>query len=298
MVVSFSGKIDNPFYFKNKDKFFYDEIEKIKEKENKSYLDKIPFLCSPGLDLVPSAVSPDEFTPIRGIGEYKVLLDKVSNEKTLIGNNDYIDMDSCTLRYRKDIPVNLLGAVIYAGYNDKSDDINKYLSGRLNYEELAKQAIEESKNGKPSFIGSCIPKHKSTYKDMVRLLDYSLKAIDEEYGKYKGIVYRQGYMDCDTPQFFSASKSAEIVAGFDSDTETPQYSVIKTKSGHKICDFQEEYGSKFAEGEQEILLDRKAKYRLVPSEEYDAITLKSKNKLENLLREKGCKSEVQVYEEI
>ena len=289
MKVSFSGNINNISKL-------YTWSENITPKKTSvpEQIEDLP-ISFLGLDLVKPYSPKDDLYPITGKREYKFLLDKIKNERTLFLDLPYWSSYVNERKY-KDIPEELMGLTIYAGFGDKSDDINKYLSGRINYEKQREDAIIECMNKSVPIIGAAIPKHKSTYPDMVRVLDYSLENLDAEYGKYSGIVYRTGYMDCNTPQFFSSSISAEIVTKLNSNSN--QYSIIRTKSGHKIADFQKAFDVSFAENEQEILLDRKAKYRIVPPDEYDEELLAAKNKLENLLKEKGCFSEVQVFEEI
>lgn len=128
----------------------------------------------------------------------------------------------------------------------------------------------------------CAPENYGVMEDIVRALDYSLKKLDEKFGKYKGIVYRQGYMDTGSGQYFSTSSNPKTVAQR-IDSYSTEYSVIRTKSGHKIVDFQKEMGSRFAHTESEILLDRKCKYRLVPIEEYDEELLKARERMANNL---------------
>ncbi|MBQ3640387.1 hypothetical protein II906_00405 [bacterium] len=296
MNISFLEKVNYTPYFGANNNSYIDKSLPKKSPVfiNKKELPKV-FL---GSDIVKPYTPKNEFPPITSEDEYNLLFDRIKDEKTFFMELNYWNSYINERKYQN-LPQNLKGLTIYAGYGDKSDDINKYLSGRLNYEEAIAESIREYNQRKFSITGSSLPQHKSIYKDMIRVLDYSLKALDDKYGKYEGIVYRKGYMDCNTPQFFSASQSAKLVVEFSQPSDREQYSIIRTKSGHKICDFQEEYGSNFANTEQEILLDRKAKYRIVPPEEYDEEILAAKDNFEYFyLCDTGKIPEIQVFEEI
>ena len=186
--------------------------------------------------------------PVETFEEYENLLNKIL-EYSVPDSVSYQTKFIQTEGY-ENVPIELLGLVSYCGCCDKSDEINRWLSGR--------------------------PSTKSTLSDeemanVIRALDYSLGKLDEKYGKYEGIVYRIGFFNPNTDnQFYSSSLSS--IFAINNYYKDIGFSVIKVKNGHKICDFQEDTNSKiskrFAKREEEILIDRNSKFRLIPKEEY------------------------------
>ena len=192
--------------------------------------------------------------PVETFEEYENLLNKIL-EYNIPNSVSYSTKFISTEGY-EEIPIELLGLVSYCGCCDKSNEINRWLSGRpstaltLSDEEMA---------------------------NVIRALDYSLEKLDERYGKYEGIVYRQGFFNPNTDnQFYSSSLSSKRANKYCFDTEDTgndnDFSIIKVKNGHKICDFQKDTNSKistrFAKREEEILIDRNSEFRKIPKEEY------------------------------
>ena len=165
------------------------------------------------------------------------------------------------------VPFKYIGLLPYCGGEDVSYYINRYL-------------------------GKCLTRHldsRASEQDLcniIRVLDYSLNQLDEQFGKYKGIVYRRGYFSPKSKQYASTSLSPEIAVKFHGFFDnTCDYSIIRTKNGHKIYDFQEMVNSPYAIGEKEILIDRNdiSTYKLVSPEDYDAETAKAAEKLATCL---------------
>lgn len=176
-------------------------------------------------------------TPIKSLQEYKTVLERIYNHKNSSG----------TIIYNAEINLKIYpkakkeeeGLLIYAGVNDLSSDINKFLTNRPMKE------MDES-----------------MAKDVVRVLDYSLEQLDKKYGTYNGIVYRQGFFEPNTGQYISTTTEPEIAASLRGGVmmnKNQDFYVIKTKKAHKINKFQKKMGSDYAEEEEEILIDRTAK---------------------------------------
>ncbi len=156
----------------------------------------------------------------------------------------------------KDVDSDFIGLVPYCGEEDIHDEINCWLTAR------------KCKNS------AVAPDEKMA--NIVRALDYSLKKLDDRFGKFEGVVYRSGFFNPVTDKEYYSSSSSSLGA-IDFGMCAPpspkkQYSIIKLKNGHKISDFQRyannKYSNKFAETEKEILIDRTSKFRLIPEEEY------------------------------
>lgn len=93
-------------------------------------------------------------------------------------------------------------------------------------------------------------------RDYIRAISFALTKIDEEYGKYEGIVYRCGHMDNVTKNFISTAcdpTGVKSVITSKRDYREPFF-IIYTKNGHKILDIQKKLGSYYAM-EHEILID-------------------------------------------
>ena len=154
------------------------------------------------------------------------------------------------------VPRELMGLIPYCGVDDISDDINSWLSGRKTFKH------SQISGGKMLKI--------------VQALDYSLKKLDEKFGKYRGTVYRVGFFNPTTDTQFYSSTTDKKCLMFLSDKFPPsssnQYSIIKLKNGHKIRSFQRKTNSlesrEFERKEQEILIDRHSKFELVHPENY------------------------------
>lgn len=178
--------------------------------------------------------------------EYEKLIEEIKTEYS--NPTEYFTGSKLysTDGYQKSIEKKYEGLIPYIGEHDFSADINRYLSKR----EL--------------FVLSDVQAEKLT-----KVLDYSLAKMDEEYGKYNGIVYRKGFFNPNIKQFYSTSidpKSAAKLGGSERYLPYAGYSIIKTKSGHKIYDFQNSHGSHFGNSEKEVLLPRNLNYREITSE--------------------------------
>ncbi len=160
----------------------------------------------------------------------------------------------------------LLGLVPYCGSDDISDDINMWLSGRNNLYPVTDD---------------------NSMIKIIRLLDYSLKKLDEKFGRYEGIVYRKGFFNPVTDkQFYSSSSVPEYPICHEErifPSETMPYSIIKVKNGHNVYEFQKYADNRFAsivgELEKEILIDRKSKFRIIPENKYSEEDKKLKQNL-------------------
>lgn len=172
------------------------------------------------------------------------------------------------------------GLLLYAGDMDLSDDINRFLSGRNMTEMTSAQA-----------------------RNVVRALDYSLKKLDERYGRYSGIVYRQGFFPINQKQYISTTTDPVIAATlrggiyYDKNME---FSIINLKNGHKIRDFQRRVGSDFAEEEEEILAPRTNSYReiLNPTGQYYIKKRVFHKLLETYAHQEINPNRIRVFEEI
>ena len=185
---------------------------------------------------------PPEITPIKTDGEYLDVINRLADSKTLSGDL-YWNLDE-NLKDYPNANICEYGLLPYVGHHDKSCDINRYLSGRLSVTDIINNPSKHSSDYKK------IPTEQ-TLRNMVRALDYSLDKIDSEFGKYEGIVYRNGFMGMNEGQYFSTSKNPTLIdkMDFDSGEILGEYSVIRTKSGHKIFDFQKKMDDTFAEEE-------------------------------------------------
>ena len=164
--------------------------------------------------------------------------------------------------YTKNIPRKMLFVPAYTGNGAGGNiiefykDINKFLA---------------QKNGECIPVIKNIPEHgdietllkdylvnfdSETVKRFIRCLDYSLKELDKEFGKFEGLVYRNGKFSADGGQYYSASRNPSMIYVGDKS----EFHIIKTKNGHKIVDFKEKYFDDLV-AEEEILLSRDGKYR-------------------------------------
>ena len=200
-------------------------------------------------------------TPINNDEVYKKTLDRVMNEKTIKGESawfsakDLVEYDEANFLEK--------GLVPYCGFDDKSKYINMYMSGRLTPQIKQQLGIKDS-----------------SFSDVVRILDYSLKKLDKRLGKFDGIVYRQGFMSEIPGQYISTSSDYMIAACLNGSyinfMPGKQYSVIRTHNGHKIKDFQNELGLMFANTEKEILLPKESRYRKLKDFELDDELIKAR----------------------
>lgn len=203
--------------------------------------------------------------------EYEEVIKRVCNSKTIYGEK-FWSID-CDFNKYSGIKPEYIGLLPYCGGADVSYYINKFLRNQMNFEKFSEQNI----------ASSYTPTRESIV-DIISALDYSLSRLDEEFGKYSGVVFRKGVFKPKSKQFNSSTLSSAIAVDFSGFSPKSGYSVIRTKNGHKICDFQAAMNSKYANTEKEILLPRTAKYiRLYPYE-YDEEILNAQDKLARDIR--------------
>ena len=172
------------------------------------------------------------------------------------------------------------GLLLYAGYTDLSDEMNRFLSKR------------ELRKATPLMVT-----------DAIRVFDYSLKKLDDKYGKYSGIVYRQGFFPLGQHQYISTTVDPVIAAtlrGGICYNKNLEFSIIKAKNGHKINEFQKKMGSDYAEEEDEILLSRHSKFREITNPQGQFLQLKNKfhKMLETYAQGEVSKDKIRIFEEI
>ncbi len=242
-----------------------------KNNEEKSY--KINIKENPqDYSFAKNCTIPDPVSRTRLVSErYKLLKplnkDEYTNLINKISSDDYTKNPPYVyIGEYKDTPLEFMGLVPYCGDKDIHNEINCWLTGRFH------KGIADVEDEKISNI--------------VNALDYSLKRLDEKFGKYWGIVYRYGFFNPLTDkQYYSSSTSAYGALKFAIDavpSKKHPYSIIKLKNGHSIYDFQKYANNKYskicADIEKEVLIDRKSKFRLIPEEEYTEEDLKLREK--------------------
>ncbi len=216
--------------------------------------------------------------PIKSKEEYIKVLDRVYNYK-LSDGEPLFNLEYNKKMYPK-IKKEVEGVLLYAGYGDLSNDINRYLSGRDMRNMMPYQA-----------------------NDVVRAVDYSLQCLDKKYGKYSGFVYRQGVFPVGEHQFISTTSDPIIAATlrggicFDKNLD---FSIINAKKGHKINSFQKSMGVEFGEEEEEILLSRTSDFKEITNPQGNLLFAKRKflNILESYTHTKLNPDKVRVFEEV
>ena len=200
-------------------------------------------------------------TPIADEKEYKTLLAKLKHTITHNGNYAYFTENDMEKYGKVDLFEH--GLIPYCGQDDCHSLINAYLGSRLTKLEQEVWKLQ-------------MPYDLDTIPDVIRLLEYSLNRLDNKYGKYKGIVYRNGYFNPLTDKQFYSTSTESINAVRHGNNYLPaednQYSIILLKNGHNINEFQKSADSfiarKYAETENEILIDRHSVFRLLPEYKY------------------------------
>lgn len=192
--------------------------------------------------------------PIKNDAEYEKVIQRVFDEKTAKGTPAWIS-DKDVQEYA-DADILERGLIPYCGFDDKSKYINMFLSGRLTPAIKQQLGIKNS-----SFI------------DVIRALEYSLKYLDKEFGKFEGLVYRQGFMNEHPNQYISTTTdyitAARLNGSYVNFMPGKQYSVIRTHNGHNIKNFQNKMGAMFAYTEKEVLLPYESRYRKLEEHELD-----------------------------
>lgn len=132
-------------------------------------------------------------------------------------------------------------------------DINLYLSKNS---DIVMKPVEDGTVIK-DYMTELVNVDSEIAKRIIRCMDYSLKEVDKEFGKFDGIVYRRGRFSADGGQYYSTTPFASTGIGDDT-----QLQIIRTKNGHKLKDFQHKYYNETsASTEEEILLPRDTKYK-------------------------------------
>ena len=152
---------------------------------------------------------------------------------------------------------------MYELYND----LNRFLSKKadIKMEQVPTDTLLYSSEGKKLLEDHLVNINSEEAKDLIRCVDFSLKELDKKYGKFEGIVYRNGHFSSDGGQYWSTSFGSDLhCVGEDS-----AYHVIKTKNGHKIDRFNMDYYNGMHEREREVLLQRGSKYREVTGFQYE-----------------------------
>ena len=210
--------------------------------------------------------------------EYKNILKKIYGYKSQDGKPLFNSEQNLQMypKVKKDQE----GLLLYAGCGDLSDDMNRFLSKR----EMRKMNPAQAK-------------------DVVKAFDYSLKKLDEKYGKFSGFVFRQGFFPLGQHQYISTTTDPVIAAtlrGGICTNKNLEFSVIKAKNGHKINEFQRKMGSEYAEEEEEILLSRDSKIKEIKTPYGQFLTLKNKvhKLLESYAHQEINPDKIRVFEEV
>ena len=211
-------------------------------------------------------------------GEYKDILNKIRDYKGQdekpIFNFQYNLADYPKIKKDQE------GLLLYAGCGDLSDEMNRFLSKR----ELKKLTPVQAK-------------------EVISAFDYSLNKLDEKFGKYSGIVYRQGFFEPGSQQYISTTTDPVIAAtlrGGICMNKNLEFSLLKVKNGHKINEFQRKMGSDYAEEEEEILISGTSKLREVKTPYGQLLTLKNnfKKTLEDYAHQEINPDKIRIFEEI
>ena len=223
----------------------------------------------------PTKLTNPDLLPIKSFEEYKQVLERIYNTKNAKGNPIF-DIARNLKEFPK-VSKEEEGLLLYAGLDDLSGDINRYLTHR----EL-------------------IRTDEPTIKDVIRAFDYSLGKLDKKEGKYSGIVFRQGFFQTNEGQYISTTTDPEIAAylrGGISFNKNLDFYVIDTKNAHKINTFQKRMGSFYADEEKEILIDRTANLREITSPTGNLLFAKRKlsNILEQCLRRPPERNQVRTF---
>ncbi len=194
-------------------------------------------------------------SPVSDYNEYCRLKEEIFKYKDLPKENMLIPPFIQEFGYEK-VDDNLKGLICYCGNEDKSAIINSWLTARPLPENL--------------------PVNDEQISKIIRTMDYSLKRLDDKYGKYEGTVYRSGFFNPFTDKQFYSTSDKSINAVLHSykylPSEDNPYSIIRLKNGHKIKEFQNStdyfIARKFASTENEILIDRHSVFRQIPEDKY------------------------------
>lgn len=196
--------------------------------------------------------------------EYISIVDDLAKKGFLNSGSSKFFMDTS---YCENVPLKYMGAIPYCGYEDCSYSINSWLDGRMKDDKLCEQQAI----------------------DVISALDYSLNKIDEDYGKYNGIVYRKGRFSEQPNRYSSASMNLdpESYLFFANYAFANPYNIIYLKNGHKLNSMLKQYATSqlhnLAQEEDEVLIDKKSQFKLIQPESYDEETKQLINNYFNLI---------------
>ena len=215
---------------------------------------------------------------IKTDAEYDNVLNKIYGFKTKSGEELFSAEKN--LKYYPKVKKEQEGLLLYAGCGDLSDDMNRFLSQR----EMRKMNPTQAR-------------------DVVRVFDYSLKKLNEKFGKYSGFVFRQGFFPADKHQYISTTTDPIIAAtlrGGICTNKNLEFSILKIKNGCKINEFQRKMGSEYAEEEEEILINRTSKLKEITQPYGQFLTLKTKVKklLESYAHQEINPDRIRLFEEV
>ena len=204
-------------------------------------------------------------TPIASDAEYleemeqlKQLTSRPMFNRTYTQVSDERGTQSYMFKTREEnVPARYKSLVGYIGTNgpiyELYRDINLYLSKKS---DIVMNPVEDGTIIK-DYMTELVNVDSEIAKRIIRCMDYSLKEVDKEFGKFDGIVYRRGRFSADGGQYYSTTPFASTGIGDDT-----QLQIIRTKNGHKLKDFQQKYYNETsASTEEEILLPRDTKYK-------------------------------------
>lgn len=175
-----------------------------------------------------------------------------------------------------DVPAKMKGVLAYTGVSGNPNghyakyelyrDLNRYLQKN---QDVVMPKVEDGvtlfrKESEEILENNLVNVTSEEAKDFIRCIDYSLKEVDKEFGRYEGLVYRNGRFSSDGGQYWSTSRKNDLHL-FD---DVQEYHVIKTNSGHKISEFEKKYHNVHP-NENEILLSRGGKYKEVTGSQYE-----------------------------
>lgn len=215
-----------------------------------------------------------EIEPIRSEKEFDVIMDSFkrtgSAEKKIFRN---------CFTTREDPSKYLQSLQGYLGENDISNYINQYM------------ATGEIRSKMPVGIfstGEILNLSQEDLHNYIRIMEYSLRKLDDTIPTYTGTVYRGGYFNKNGGQFFSSSKYPDAAVEYAAsigDGLLP-LSVIKAKNGYDVEAINK--NTRFA-SEKEVLLRPNSKYiditDDIPRDELESYYAKIKKYIAKIIKE-------------
>lgn len=225
--------------------------------------------------------------PISCDEEYYEVLDRLQDTglRVVHSSNGYVEnaynypifSETFLPANRGKVPNKLEALLAYVGIGSNGNghymnyelysDLNRFLSKNsdVSMPKIKEGALISSEEGKKLLEDYLVNIDSETAKDFIRCVDYSLKELDKQYGRYEGLVYRNGNFSADGGQYWSTSLRDDLLM-FDKNQE---YHVIKTRNGHKVNCFDKDYNKDRHSSEKEILLSRDGQYREVTGSQYE-----------------------------